>query len=172
MIVDATDASFDRDVLEADVPVLVDFTAPWCRPCRAIEPILDELEREHEGRLQLVQLDIDANLGVPSRYGVLSLPTVILFVGGEPVETILGAQPRRRYAEAVARSSATSRAVAEQRDSLDDTRRRGRPAPRMPCSRPREVAYRGTQPAREARSEPLPAELAPAVAERARRRAA
>ena len=99
----ATDESFARDVLEADVPVLVDFTAPWCRPCRAIEPILDELAAEHEGRLRLVRLDVDANLRTPSRYGVLSLPTVIVFVAGEPVETIYGAQPRRRYAESVAR---------------------------------------------------------------------
>ncbi len=103
-MVEATDASFEREVLEASVPVLVDFTAPWCRPCRAIEPILEELEREHEGRVRLVRLDIDTNLGVPSRYGVLSLPTVMVFVDGEPVDTILGAQPRRRYAEAVARA--------------------------------------------------------------------
>lgn len=102
-MVDATDATFAREVLDSELPVLVDFTAPWCKPCRAIEPFLEELGREHEGRLTLVRLDIDANLAVPSRYGVLSLPTVMLFVAGEPVETIYGAQPRRRYAEAVAR---------------------------------------------------------------------
>lgn len=107
-MVEATDESFEREVIEATVPVLVDFSAPWCRPCRAIEPILEELEREHEGRLLLVRLDIDANLGVPSRYGVLSLPTVMVFVRGEPVETILGAQPRRRYADAVARAVTAS----------------------------------------------------------------
>ena len=98
-----TDAAFERDVLDAAEPVLVEFTAPWCRPCKAIEPFLEELEREHEGRLRVVQLDIEENLGVPGRYGVLSLPTVLVFAGGEPVETIDGAQPRRRYAEAVAR---------------------------------------------------------------------
>ena len=102
-MIDTTDAAFEADVLAADVPVLVDFTAPWCRPCRAIEPLLLELEREHDGRLRLVRLDIDANLGVPARYGVLSLPTVMLFRGGEPVETIHGLQARRRYAEAVER---------------------------------------------------------------------
>ena len=102
-MVDATDATFAREVLASELPVLVDFTAPWCKPCRAIEPFLEELERAHEGRLALVRVDIDTNLGVPSRYGVLSLPTVMVFVGGEPVETIHGAQPRRRYAEAVAR---------------------------------------------------------------------
>jgi thioredoxin len=102
-VIDATDATFDTEVLSSAEPVLVDFTAPWCRPCRAIEPFLLELEREHEGRLRVVRLDIDDNLAVPSRYGVLSLPTVIVFVGGEPVETIHGLQPRRRYAEAVGR---------------------------------------------------------------------
>ena len=102
-MIDTTDAAFEADVLAADVPVLVDFTAPWCRPCRAIEPVLLELEREHDGRLRLVRLDIDANLGVPARYGVLSLPTVMLFRAGEPVETIRGLQARRRYVEAVDR---------------------------------------------------------------------
>jgi thioredoxin 1 len=105
-MVDATDATFAAAVLESDVPVLVEFTAPWCHPCKAIEPFLVDLGREHEGRLRLVRLDIDANLRVPSRYGVLSLPTVIVFSAGEPVETVHGAQPRRRYAEAVERALA------------------------------------------------------------------
>jgi thioredoxin 1 len=100
---DVTDATFEAEVLASDLPVLVEFTAPWCRPCKAIEPLLVEIGREHEGRLRLARLDIDVNLGVPSRFGVLSLPTVILFASGEPVEVIHGAQPRRRYAEAVAR---------------------------------------------------------------------
>ena len=102
-MVDATDATFEGEVLASELPVLVEFTAPWCGPCHAIEPFLAELGREHEGRLRVVRLDIDANLRVPARYGVLSLPTVILFSGGEPVEVIHGAQPRRRYDEAVAR---------------------------------------------------------------------
>ena len=98
-----TDASFAAAVLESDVPVLVDFWAPWCKPCKAIEPSLVELASEHAGRARLVKLDIDANLGVPSRYGVLSIPTVMVFRGGDQVETIVGAQPKRRYAEALAR---------------------------------------------------------------------
>ena len=101
-----SDADFERDVLRSPVAVLVEFTAPWCRPCKAIEPLLLDLEREHEGRVAVVQLDIDVHLAVPARYGVLSLPTVIVFLGGEPVEAIHGAQPRRRYAEAVARALA------------------------------------------------------------------
>jgi thioredoxin 1 len=105
-VIDTTDATFERDVLESDVPVVVEFTAPWCRPCRAIEPWLHDLEQTHEGRLHVARLDIDANLGVPSRYGVLSLPTVIVFAGGEPGEAIHGAQPRRRYEEAAERALA------------------------------------------------------------------
>jgi thioredoxin 1 len=107
-VIDTTDATFAGDVLESDVPVVVEFTAPWCRPCRAIEPWLEELERRHEGRLVVARLDIDANLAVPGRYGVLSLPTVIVFADGEPGETIHGAQPRRRYEEAAARAAAGS----------------------------------------------------------------
>ena len=105
-MIDVTDATFETEVLASALPVLVEFTAPWCRPCKAIEPFLDDLGREHDGRLRLARLDIDANLGVPSRYGVLSLPTVMVFANGEPVEVIHGAQPRRRYADAVARALA------------------------------------------------------------------
>lgn len=102
-MIETTDATFDADVLRSTTPVLVEFTAPWCRPCKAIEPFLADLEREHDGRLRVAQLDIESDMVTPGRYGVLSLPTVLIFAGGEVVETIDGAQPRRRYAEAVAR---------------------------------------------------------------------
>ena len=96
-----TDETFEREVLESALPVLVDFWAPWCRPCDAIEPHLRALATENEGRLRLVRMNVDENVGVPSRYGVLSLPTVILFAGGHPRETVYGAQPRSRYDDAV-----------------------------------------------------------------------
>ena len=102
-MIETTDARFDEDVLRSTEPVLVEFTAPWCRPCKAIEPFLADLEREHEGRLRVVQLDIESHVATPARYGVLALPTVLLFLAGEVVETIDGAQPRRRYVEAAAR---------------------------------------------------------------------
>ena len=92
-----TDATFDAEVLGSDLPVVVDFWAPWCRPCRAIEPHLVALAERHADRLRLVKLDIDTNLGVPSRYGVLSLPTVILFEDGKPLSTVVGARPRSHY---------------------------------------------------------------------------
>jgi thioredoxin 1 len=99
---EVTDASFADEVLDSDVPVIVEFGAPWCRPCRAIEPALAEIAEAADGRVRLVKVDIDVNLATPSRYGVLSVPTVILFVEGQPRETLLGAQSKgtfeRRFA--------------------------------------------------------------------------
>ena len=102
MTAEVTDASFAADVLAVPGPVLVDFWAPWCRPCKAIEPILRELEAAAGGRLGLVRLNVDENPGVPSRYDVLSLPTVILFEGGEARASVIGAATRRRFETAFA----------------------------------------------------------------------
>lgn len=95
-----TDATFAAEVLEAPGPTIVDFWAPWCKPCQAIEPILEALAAEHG--VGLVRLNIDEEIGVPSRYGVLSLPTVILFEHGEPRSTIVGARPRSHFERAFA----------------------------------------------------------------------
>ena len=94
---EVTDATFSDEVLASDIPVIVEFGAPWCRPCKAIEPALAEIAEEAAGRVRLLRLDIDANLRTPSQYHVLSIPTVILFEGGEARETIIGPHSKGRY---------------------------------------------------------------------------
>jgi thioredoxin 1 len=93
---DVTDATFEAEVLRAGKPVVVTFWAPWCGPCKAIEPALEELAGATD-RVEFVKLDIDANPETASRFGVLSLPTVILFEGGEPRESIYGARPKKHF---------------------------------------------------------------------------
>ena len=99
---DVTDATFADEVLSSPVPVIVDFWAPSCKPCDAIEPHLRAIGAEWESRVRLVRVNVDVNLAVPSRYGVLSLPTVVLFVEGEPRVTLHGAHSRSHYEQAFA----------------------------------------------------------------------
>jgi thioredoxin 1 len=99
---EVTDETFADEVLASPAPVIVDFWAPWCKPCDAIEPHLVAIAEEHGVRL--VKLNVDESLAVPSRYGVLSLPTVMLFAGGEPRATVYGAQSRERYEQAFSAS--------------------------------------------------------------------
>ena len=95
---ETVDAStFEREVLASPVPVIVDFWAPWCKPCDAIEPHLRGLSDAWGDRVRLVRVNVDEEAGLSGRYGVLSLPTVILFAGGEPKATVYGAQPRATF---------------------------------------------------------------------------
>jgi thioredoxin 1 len=92
--VTVTDASFSEQVLQSDKLVLVDFWATWCGPCRAVAPVLEEIAAEHADTLTVAKLDIDQNPAVARDYRVLSVPTLILFKGGEPVKQIVGAKPK------------------------------------------------------------------------------
>jgi thioredoxin len=98
---DVSDASFEEDVLRSGKPVVVDFWAPWCGPCKAVHPILEQLAGETE-KVEFVRLDIDANPVNASRYDVLSIPTVILFDGGVPRQTVIGARPATHFRETFA----------------------------------------------------------------------
>ena len=90
-----TDQSFDQEVLNSDVPVLVDFWAAWCGPCRMIAPTVDQLAVEYAGKLKVVKVDVDQNPDISGRLGVLSIPTLMVFKGGQMVERILGAVPKQ-----------------------------------------------------------------------------
>jgi thioredoxin 1 len=92
--VTVTDASFANDVLGSDKLVLVDFWATWCGPCRMVAPVLEEIADEHSDKITIAKLDVDANPTVARDYQVLSIPTLILFKGGEPVKQIVGAKPK------------------------------------------------------------------------------
>lgn len=101
-VAEVTDADFTEQVIEAELPVLVEFTADWCPPCRQMGPVLSALADEESGRLKVVQLDVDTNPETTHAYRVLSMPTFMVFRDGEPVRSMVGARPGRRLREELA----------------------------------------------------------------------
>jgi len=98
-IVHVSDATFDAEVLKSDVPVLVDFWAEWCGPCKMIAPVLDEIADEYEGRLKIAKVDVDANPEIPPKFGIRGIPTLIVFKGGNAEATKVGALSKSQLNE-------------------------------------------------------------------------
>jgi thioredoxin 1 len=103
-----TEETFEREVVQADLPVLVDFWAEWCGPCRMIAPIVEEFAREYEGRMKVAKVDVDTNQGLAMRFNIMSIPTLGLFKGGQLVERIVGYMPKAELKRRVDAALATS----------------------------------------------------------------
>ena len=98
-ITHASDNSFEKDVLKSDLPVLVDFWAPWCGPCRMVAPLLEELAGEYAGKFKIVKLNTDENTETAQAYGIMSIPTLAVFRGGKVIDGIIGAAPKKTLKE-------------------------------------------------------------------------
>ena len=92
--VEVTDDTFESEVISSDVPVLVDFWAEWCAPCKMIAPIVEDLAGEYDGRIKFAKMDVDANPRIPGSFGIRSIPTLLIFKGGSPVGQVVGAVPK------------------------------------------------------------------------------
>lgn len=102
-IAEVTDATFEQEVLQSDQPVLVDFWAAWCGPCRALAPFIDEIANEYSGRVKVAKMDVDRNQATPMRYGIRGIPALLLFKGGKVADQIVGYVPKETIARSITR---------------------------------------------------------------------
>lgn len=105
-IIELSDSTFESEVVNSDVPVLVDFWAPWCGPCRAVAPIVKEISSSYEGKIKVGKMNVDENQSTTMKFGIRSIPTLIMFKGGEAVDQIIGAVPKGEIERVVEKSLA------------------------------------------------------------------
>lgn len=98
MALEITDGNFEQEVMQSDVPVLVDFWAVWCGPCRMVAPVVEELSNEYAGKIKVGKMNVDENRDTPGKYGIMSIPTLMIFKGGEMVDKLVGAVPKNQIA--------------------------------------------------------------------------
>ena len=94
-----TDGNFEEEVIKSDLPVLVDFWAPWCGPCRTVAPIVEELAKDYQGKLKVTKLDVDNNPSTAAKYGIFSIPTILIFKDGKVATQIVGAVPKKHFVD-------------------------------------------------------------------------
>ena len=96
-----TDQNFEDEVIKSDIPALVDFWAPWCAPCRIVSPIIEELAKEYEGKLKVGKVNVDENPDSASQFGIMSIPSILVFKNGEPIKTMVGAQSKENFKKGI-----------------------------------------------------------------------
>ena len=98
-VLQVTDDNFDSEIINSDLPAMVDFWAEWCGPCKMVSPIVEELARDYKGKIKIASLDVDGNRQIPAKFGIRNIPTLILFKSGEVAQTIIGAHPKSHIDE-------------------------------------------------------------------------
>lgn len=98
-VLQVTDSTFDEEIMNADIPAMVDFWAEWCGPCKMVGPVVEELAKDYKDKIKIASMDVDGNRETPARFGIRNIPTLILFKGGEVAQTIVGAHPKSHIDE-------------------------------------------------------------------------